>query len=257
MIVEKNRINEMVKLDLLLDSNGYLSIADNINGIRIDVGLSYSAPNSALWLLSNNDIMVYGFEPDIRSINELKEGNRRFQNQPYIKIEDESVMLYDKKLLNYNGRFKLLEFGLSNVSGLENREFYYTSEGGCSSLFKPTTVLPYKTVNIGTVPILPLSHFFSYIPWHRFPFIELVKIDAQGSDYDILLGMEEYINRIALIYVENSTFGEYESTPRQEDMFCYLRQNNFEIVENTRTDSLWRNKELKNESEKINYQVVQ
>ena len=50
-------------LDNKLDSNSKFIIPDNINSIKIDVGLAGEAPNSAIWLDETTDRFVIGIEP--------------------------------------------------------------------------------------------------------------------------------------------------------------------------------------------------
>ena len=48
------------------------------------------------------------------------------------------------------------------------------------------------------VPVYSLKHFFDLFPWDRFEFIDYIKIDAQGADFDIIKGAGDYLNEFAL-----------------------------------------------------------
>ena len=47
--------------------DGKISIPENIKHVKLDIGLSYSAPMSQYWLSHEEDLIVFGFRapPDI------------------------------------------------------------------------------------------------------------------------------------------------------------------------------------------------
>ena len=45
--------------------NDYIKqIPENIKHVNIDIGLSYNAPQSQVWLSNTPDLFVFGFEPN-------------------------------------------------------------------------------------------------------------------------------------------------------------------------------------------------
>ena len=64
-------------------------------------------------------------------------------------------------------------------------DFYCTNkDSGTSSLYCPNSNLKDEIKEIVKVPVYSLKHFFDIFDWNRFPYIEYIKIDAQGSDSD-------------------------------------------------------------------------
>mgnify|MGYP003395162049 CR=1 FL=1 len=62
----------------LLDiKTGKLKIPKWAKQIKIDIGLSFAAPNSALWLDNLPDRIVFGFEPNPENVQELLTGDNR------------------------------------------------------------------------------------------------------------------------------------------------------------------------------------
>lgn len=154
-----------------------------IKRIKIDVGLSYSAPQSEVWLSHDSDLFVFGFEPNPECIDSLRAGN--ITRRPG----------HDKPLSNENSRrLALIPVALGNVSAPTELDFYTMSKDcGTSSLFKPDTSSLGGIKEIIKVPVHNLSEFFDRFPWDRFAHIEYIKIDAQGADLDILKGAGKYL----------------------------------------------------------------
>lgn len=188
-----------------------LTIPESIKHIKIDIGLSYCAPNSDLWLRETKDRFIFGFEPNSECIRELI--TRGFANNP---------------------RYRLLNVALDNVLVPTIKDFYMTAEDpGCSSLYKPTNSLMYSIDKVVKVNVISFGDFLRILPWERFPFIEQVKIDAQGKDLDILYSAESFLDNIADVVVECTTFDYYEKKSKDDtleitellckhDFECYL-----------------------------------
>jgi hypothetical protein len=52
------------------------------------------------------------------------------------------------------------------------------------------------------VPVFKLDDFMAYIDFERVKFIEYVKIDAQGMDYEVIRGAKKYLGKICFITSE-------------------------------------------------------
>jgi len=48
-----------------------IKIKDNITNIKLDIGLSYNAPQSQVWLKNDSNLLVMGFEPNINCVNNM------------------------------------------------------------------------------------------------------------------------------------------------------------------------------------------
>jgi len=218
-----NQLNQMIE-DLINNCH----IPENIKRIKIDVGLSYSAPFSQNWLEKEEDLFVFGFEPNPESVSNILENDVIEKRNP---LHPESLSAKNKN------RFFLFPFALSLLQENEEEgkmlDFYMTKHDcGTSSLFTPTDTVLYEVKKIVKVPIYSLSTFLKlfFEKWgERFSHIEYLKIDAQGSDYNIILGAREYIKKIAVITAEPEIDG-YSGCQHNtfENMNTYLKMVGFE-----------------------------
>lgn len=61
----------------------FIKLPEWTTRINLDIGSSYYAPHSQVWLENNPSLLVFAFDPVKDSINELKNGaNLRFPNLP-------------------------------------------------------------------------------------------------------------------------------------------------------------------------------
>ena len=58
-------------IEMYLDENGKFVIPSHIKNIRLDIGLSYCAPNSTIWLSENSDTFVIGVEANKYACNTI------------------------------------------------------------------------------------------------------------------------------------------------------------------------------------------
>lgn len=178
--------------ELLLQSgiefndDGFIKIPQWVKRIKIDVGLSDGAPQSAKWLEQEPDLLVFGFEPNHRNVAAIK-----------CRDSDWSVTLNPKKI---GHSFYLIECALSNVSKMELTPFFCTSnDPGCSSLLEPNEFPVDEVIKVQTWSI---NHFLDYFPFHQIPYIDFVKTDCQGVDIDVIKGSSKYLDKIAIFTCE-------------------------------------------------------
>ena len=163
-------------------------IPENIKKIKIDIGLAYNAPQTQNWFENNktNDLFVYAFEPNPTAYTELLKGN--IQKKEYYHGTP-----LENKYIN-GGCFCLIPVALNNVDKPTVMKFYdMANDCGISSLYHPRCETLGAIKNVIDVPVFSLKDFFDLFDWNRFPYIEYIKIDAQGSDYDILLSAGKYL----------------------------------------------------------------
>jgi FkbM family methyltransferase len=212
----------------LFDPSNY-NIPSSIKRIKIDVGLSYCAPHSQVWLDHDKDLFVFGFEPNPDNIQQL----------------------YGKEVSNKLGignTFHLFPVALSDVNEKKEMDFYAMAEDpGTSSLYQPIDLRLGPVKEKIKVPIYSLTHFFEKFPWDRFPYIEYLKIDAQGSDFNILKGAKHYLSeRVVFITAEPENkhyWGCYSNT--LENMTDYLEKMGFYLIESPNTqDPTYLNKKF-------------
>jgi FkbM family methyltransferase len=189
-----------------------------IKRVRLDVGLSDNAPMSKQWIAEDaeRELMVIGFEPHPGSRKTLQAGASRWP----IVISPQEI---GKRLI-------ILPFALQSKKEYGEAKFYLTkNDSGCSSLFRPKTIpIDGETV----VETCSLAQFFDLFPFESIPFIEYLKIDAQGADFEIIQGAGGYLQNIAVVTLEAEE-NEYPEAANQLTVTKeFMTQNNFLFVEN-------------------------
>ena len=223
--------------------NNYINFSDipkNIKHYKIDIGLGMNNIHSQDWLKYEKDLFVFMFEPNIDSKNSSLENTN--------KIKD---------IIQTNSNaFTIIPVALSNVENQTTMEFYsMLNDGGTSSLYKPININrlgPVKNKNL--VSVFSLKHFFDLLPWDKIEYIEYIKIDAQGSDFDIIQSAGNYLSeRVVFITAEpeNNDY-QYCNHNTCENMTNYLLSQNFEKINHPNTDDpTFINKKFKHLYDKI------
>ncbi len=176
--------------------NNKIKIPKWAKRVKIDVGTSLNAPNSQKWLEVDNELCVFGFEPNIYNLRILHTGNHVWP----IKLDIDKI----------NKSFFYINCALSDMVA-EDIDFYCTGaeNPGTSSLFKPKT---FNVREITKVDIIKLENFFDLFPWETIEYIDQVKIDAQSADFNIVIGMGDYLSeKVIYLDVEVATGSQYEN----------------------------------------------
>lgn len=182
------KILQYLPTELVDEEAEKIKIPSTIKRVRLDVGVSENAPMSRQWIGEDTagELLIFGFEPHPKSRKILKAGTSRWPNP----IAPHEV---GKRLI-------LLPFALKSRKEYGTARFYLTKDNsGCSSLFRPKTI-PVEDETL--VETCSLSQFFDLFPFENIPFIEYLKIDAQGADFQILQGAEDYLKKIAVVTLE-------------------------------------------------------
>ncbi|QWC97179.1 FkbM family methyltransferase [Polynucleobacter paneuropaeus] len=230
--IESLLYTDSFRHNLIIDSGKAsinLNFPEDIKRVRIDIGLSHNAPNSAKWIKDNQDLMVIGIEANQHNIRKILRCGIWSKND-----KNRIIKPYKTK------RLQLIYGAIDNVPQPGFSDFYnIRGDSGTSSLLKPTNALlkgyGYTVRSITKTPTFPLKILLQQFPWERFPYIEVCKIDTQGKDLDVLLSMGEYIKKIAMILVEVDTFGQYEGAPTRAQIYDFMQRNGFgehEVISN-------------------------
>lgn len=215
-------------------------IPNNCKNVKLDIGLSYSAPQSQSWLKKEDGLMVFGFEPNPDCINCIQNGNIQKRHHGHGEP-------LQQKYINEK-RFKLLPFALSNVVKEESMNFFVNSNDcGTSSLFNHDEKYLGKIEKVVKVPVISLKMFFDEFPWDRFQYIDYIKIDAQGSDLNILKGAGDYLkDRVVFVTAEPDGY-QYNgaSECNVDNITNYMVSQNFiRINHSNTTDPTFVNKKF-------------
>jgi FkbM family methyltransferase len=182
-----------------LRADGKIEIPSHIKHVKLDIGLSYAAPISQYWLTHENDLIVFGFEPNPACITSILQGATKQHPSHGVPL--------DKKFVGKNFFIIPCALGLSNSSTIN---FFVTKDDcGCSSIYLPK----YLAINqIIKVPIFALSEFFDIFPFDTHPIIDYIKIDAQGSDLNITKSAGQYLSKNVVYITLEAEDSHYENT---------------------------------------------
>jgi FkbM family methyltransferase len=179
-----------------MDIFSSLQIPEKCSHVKIDVGLSYGANQSSNWLDTEGDVMVFGFEPNPEAYKNILNGNIQLRD-PSHAVAGEPL---NKRHLD-EGRMHIFNVALSNVETISEMNFYVNSKDcGTSSLFSHDQQYLGPIEKVIKVPVYSLKMFFDNFPWDRFSYIDYIKIDAQGSDLNILKSACNYLSE-KVVYV--------------------------------------------------------
>jgi len=209
-----NSIVNQVLNPLLKDNK--IFIPERFKKVKLDVGLSINAPHAEVWIENEEDLLVIGFEPSSLChdsfTNHNEEMSLKYPNYTFVN---------PNKIFN---SFYPLKCALSN--GEPRHQTFYTTGNdlGCSSLYEPTY---FPIIQTEEVSVINLKEFFDLFPWEQISYIDQLKIDTQGSDYEVLLGAGDYLNNVVYITLENSTHNQYKKEDDYHKFDSYLKQFNF------------------------------
>jgi Methyltransferase FkbM domain len=183
-------LKEIVSQSIPLRQDGKIHIPAHIKRVKLDIGLSYSAPMSQYWLTHEDNLLVFGFEPNPASIASILGGN-------IIRKDPAHGEPLDKKLLGKSFFLIPCALGLAKNTVIP---FFVTLPDGCSSIYAPKYIPVERIIE---VPIFSLADFFDLFPFDTHPVIDYIKIDVQGADLDIVKSGGHYImERVVYITLE-------------------------------------------------------
>ena len=189
-------------------ARGKILVADFVTSIKIDVGLSGNAPQSKVWIDANPNALIFGFEPLSMNIKMITEASSTWP----IKLNPRDIgrnifiipVALSSKTLGHKLKMKITDM-----------------DSGSSSLLDSTNLLQ-STWEY--VPVFKLDDFIEFIDLERFEFIEYVKIDAQGMDFEVIRGAKKYLNKICFITAElDLNYSGTKNNSRKLNYFMTLR----------------------------------
>ena len=224
------------------------SIPESCSHVKLDVGLSYNAPQSQSWLSHEDDgLMVFGFEPNPASIACIT--NKHNQKQHHSHGDCLQYKYIEE------GRFVIQQCALSSVSEPTTMKFYVSNNDcGTSSLYPNDERYLGKIKEVIDVPVYSLKMFFDGFPWDRFEYIDYIKIDAQGSDLNILKSAGSYLSD-RVVYVTAEADGHQYIGAEEcsvSNIISYMESQGFMRIRHPNTiDPTFVNKKYIEESKKI------
>lgn len=163
-----------------------IMVPDFVTSIKIDIGLSGNAPQSKVWIEANPNVLVFGFEPLSINIKMISEGTSPWP----IRLNPKDI-----------GRnIFILPVALSSKSLDHKLKMKITDKDSGSSSLLDSTNLSQSTWEY--VSVFKLDDFINFINFERIKYLEYVKIDAQGMDFEIICGAKKYLKKICFITAE-------------------------------------------------------
>lgn len=175
--------------------DGKIVLPEYCKSVRLDVGLSVNAPQSAVWISRDTTLHVFGFEPVSENRKMILRGNAPWPVNLNPQLIGQRIDIIPCALMDR-----------STPGGLDI--FVTKKDPGCSSLLRPKSFeVDYtERIDVGT-----LNEFLDYFPFDDISFISHLKIDVQGADIQVIEGGLKFLDRIMSITSEVDTT-EYEGT---------------------------------------------
>lgn len=123
-----NKMEQFLKDSGIPMCDGKIVVPDGTKHIKLDVGLSYSAPMSQVWLTNEPDLAVYAFEPKSYNIESVKSGCDKLLGSHGAPLEKKYV----------GTQLWVVPCALTDVAGEEEYgTFYHAWDHGTGSLYVP------------------------------------------------------------------------------------------------------------------------
>lgn len=193
--------------------NGTFVFPEAVRFLRIDIGLSTHASHSAWFLGLYKDRGSIGIEPDPRCCQELLNGSTLLPEVKRIVVNKQLIQHQGRDIGTVDSRFIFVHCAISDVPHPTRIPFYLTNAQlagsnhqyrvfGTSSFHQPTEAHPSGGYTVQDVLALPLRDIISAIP-DRFGFIEEIKVDTEGHDYQMVKSAGEGIRKAVYVTVES------------------------------------------------------
>ena len=207
--------------------SGKIVLPEDTQHVKLDIGLSYSAPCSRVWFDREENLAVYAFEPKEYNVKSVRRG---CTHRPIYSpaVEEKYV----------GTRFWVLQCALTEkASDNEHTTFYHAWDHGTGSLYIPNEEIG-KNQGTEQVRLFTLEKFFEHFPFDMVPIIEYIKLDTQGSDLDILKGAGKYLpERVVWVTVEclESDKFYHNVTNSMSAVAEFLKTQGFEQIDHPNT----------------------
>ena len=192
--------------------------------VRIDVGAHHGDTiNEFLKIFSIKKI--YAFEPSKKNFDKLREKTKKIKKIFLLEIDINQVGLGQKNdvlILNE------ITDGVSNTfNSLNLNSKYFKKKKTITTLFGIKKFIDNKV----STKIIPLKDFMVQKKINN---VDLIKIDTEGFEYNILLGLEDYIKKIKFILFEHHYDNMLIKNYKFGDIHKLLKDNGFKKIFKTK-----------------------
>jgi FkbM family methyltransferase len=210
-------LNSKAYYDLLIDKNFNKAIVSlDKNSVVLDIGANIG--NVSSYIIEKSQSKIYAFEPNIFCFEVLF---RRFLDNPRIKI---------------------FNVGVSNYSGVSNFYLHEKSKGINDFSYLESSSLKKEKDNISEknsvkVNVINITEILS-----KFKTIDLIKIDVEGSEYEIvpfLISQRHKIKTVLCEFHGSPKKFNYKNPEMIKDN--KFTQNYLDLINQLKQDSLYNN----------------
>ena len=163
---------------------------------------------------------IYAFEPNIENFKILKEKIKDIKN---VKIFN--IAVGNKKgLINFTNHY---DSESSTIVKINQKSNYFKKKNFYLDFFnKKKNRIKNSQVKIDTLENL--------IKIDEFKFIDLIKIDTEGYDYNVIKGLGNLISKVRFIYFEHHFHDMLLKDYKFNDVDTFLKSKNFKKVFKTK-----------------------
>jgi FkbM family methyltransferase len=206
----KKKILEFLKKELKLDSFR----------LFIDIG-GHHGETIDLFCKNFNIEKIISIEASPKNFNILKFKTQFLQK----KFSSTIIKLECLALGDQNKLVKIKEFNESSsstIKEIDQNSIYFKKKFRILNLFKKKKIYNETEVE--------LTRLNDYLVKKNINEVDFLKIDTEGSEFDILKGSENYINNIKIIYFEHHYDLMLKKKYKFKDINNLLLKNNFKKV---------------------------
>jgi len=164
------------------------------------------------WSLISDVADIYIFEPNTRSYNEL------------VKMKQESQELnhkiINKAVSGAGGKTVLYATSNPNGSSLLQLDMESGAISRDNTELFPVTEIPIDTISLG-----------GFIAEQKLQWIDLIKIDAQGAEFDILKGMDQSLDSLLGVEMEVTIRPMYRNQATFYDVNHFMLAKGYELFD--------------------------
>ena len=186
----------------------------------IDIG-GHHGETIDLFCKNFNIERIISIEASPKNFNILKLKTQSLQKKFFnTTIELERLALGDKnKLVNIK---EFTESSSSTIKDIDQNSIYFKKKFQILNLFQKKNIFNETEVK--------LTKLNDYLIKRNINEVDFLKIDTEGSEFDILKGLENYINNVKIIYFEHHYDLMIKKKYKFKDINNLLLKNNFKKI---------------------------
>ncbi len=194
----------------------------NLNNINLflDVG-GHKGETIDLFCENFKIKKIISFEASPKNFSILNSMKEKFKK----KFSQTDIVIENLALGSQNKVVKIKEFDESSsntISEIDQNSAYFKKKFRILNLFNKEKIFSETEIQV--------SKLFDYISRESLEKIDFLKIDTEGSEFEILKGVEDEIRNIEIIYFEHHYDLMLKKNYKFRDINALLKKNNFKNV---------------------------